>query len=803
MKWLPLAAAAFLLLAVPNSIVASDLFEMRVRPVLAKNCYACHGATKMGGLDLTSRKGMLQGGKSGAVLKPGAPEESLLMKAVRQESAALKMPPTGGKLKDAEVEDLARWIREGAVWPEMAASLASEKFWSLQPVGVPAKKSIDAFLPPAASRADRRTLIRRVTYDLTGLPPTPEDVDAFLADKSPDAYVKVVDRLLGSPHFGERWGRHWLDVARYSDDKLAPERDEPRPNSHYYRDWVIQALNQDLPYDTFIKAHLAADLMENRKDLLPALGMYGLSPEFQDDRVDVTTRGFLAMTVACAQCHDHKFDPIPTRDFYALQGVFNNTKLHEYPLAEKAVVEEYDARKKELDAREQQLKDFLKSQSDALADIFANQASVYLEAARGKRPADGLDADLLAKWKKYLEKPNKEHKYLAASTGADEFQKLLLDTNREKKEIDEKNNVTLGGSSKRGDLSQANLASLPRDKFFLWRDFFGGSGVLTFADTKLERFLSGEWKRHCDTLKARIEEAKKALPKQYPFLYGIADKPGEEIQDMKIHIRGNPQNLGDVAPRTFLTALGGKPLKKGSGRLELAESITSKENPLTARVMANRIWQGYFGDGIVKSPSNFGRLGELPSNAALLDYLAWRFMDGGWSMKKLHREIVLSQHYQAASPDRKHRLSAEALRDSILAAAGTLDRAIGGEAMKLDEKNKRRTVYGFVSRRRLDPMLSLFDFPNPNQTSEQRVLTDVPLQRLFLLNSPIVLASCEDMAKRVEKDKDPVTSAYRLLFSRMPTPQERKLADGFLAAKGTLPEYLQVLLSSDEFLYVN
>jgi cytochrome c553 len=804
MKWLAIAAA---LTSASTSIVASDFFEMRVRPVLAKNCFACHTKTRMGGLDMSTRAGLLQGGKSGPALKPGSPDESLLVLAMRHSNDRLKMPPTGGKLQDTEIADIATWIKDGAVWPAdkpaAATTPAATQFWAYQPVREPKQKNIDAILKSATQpKVDKRTLLRRLTYDLTGLPPTPEEMDTFLADKSPDAYAKVVDRLLASPHYGEHWGRHWLDVARYSDDKLAPERDEPLPNAHYYRDWVIDAFNKDLPYDTFVKAHIAADQLEgNRKDLLPALGFYGLSPEFQDDRVDVTTRGFMAITVACAQCHDHKFDPIPTRDFYALQGVFNNTKLHEYPLAEKPVVEEYDSKKKELDAREQLLKDFIKNQSDALADIFANQAATYLTAARGSG-GEGLDKDLLDKWKKYLEKTNKEHKYLTADTKPEDFQKLLLETNKEKKEIDEKNNITLGGSSKRGDLSQANLASLPRDKFFLWRDFFGNNGVLVFTGEKLEPYLAGQFKGHYDRLKQRIDEAKKALPKQYPFLHGIEDKPAADIHNMKIHVRGNPQNLGDEAPRAFLTLFGSKPFTKGSGRLELAESIASKQNPLTARVMVNRIWQGHFGEGIVKSPSNFGQLGERPSNGELLDYLAWRFVENGWSIKKLHREIVLSQHYQAAQQQRR-RLGAEELRDSILNAAGTLDRTIGGEAIKLDEKNQRRTVYGFVSRRRLDPMLSLFDFPNPNQTSEQRILTDVPLQRLFLLNSPIVMQACENLAKRIEPEKDRVTAAYRLLFTRPPSAGEKKLAETFLANKGTWPEYLQVLFSSDEFLYVN
>ena len=793
MKWL---AACIPIVAFAGS--EADFFEMRVRPVLVKNCFACHTKSKMGGLDMSSRAGLLAGGKSGSALKPGAPDESLLLKAIRHEHERLKMPPSGGKLADDQIRDVAAWIKDGAVWPEKTAVAAAKPsdFWSFQPVREPKQKSIDLLWKSADAAAERRTLIRRVTYDLTGLPPSAEEVDAFLADKSAKAFEKQVDRLLASPHYGERWGRHWLDVARYSDDKLAPERDEPRPNSHFYRDWVIKAFNEDMPYDTFVKAHLAADLMD-RKDLLPALGMYGLSPEFQDDRVDVTTRGFLGMTVACAQCHDHKFDPIPQRDFYALQGVFNSTEPHEYPLAEKQVVDAWDAQKKDLEKREQKLKDFVKLQSDSLADVFANQSAVYLEAARGGT-AEGLDASLLERWKKYIEKKTKEHPFLTAEIKPADFQQLLLDANKEKNEVDEKNNITLGGSMKRGDLSQANLASLERNKFFLWRDFFGSNGVLVAANEKLEPYLAGQFKNHYERLKQSADDARKALPAQYPFLYGVSDK--KDPQNMKIHVRGNPQNLGDEAQRAFLTVLGAKPFSKGSGRLELAEEIANKSNPLTARVMVNRIWLNHFGgEGLVKTPSNFGQLGERPSNPELLDYLAWRLMESGWSMKTLHREIVLSKAYRSARPQRE-RLSAEAMRDSILAVAGTLDRTIGGAALKLDEKNRRRTVYGFVSRRRLDPMLSLFDFPNPNQTSEQRIATDVPLQRLFLLNSPLVLQACDDLAKSFEGEKDKTLAAYRAMFARQPSARERKLAQEF---KGGFAEYLQVLFSSDEFLYVN
>ena len=810
MRWVILCLAAPAAWAAAAS--SADFFETRVRPVLTKNCYACHTASMMGGLDVSSRVGLLKGGASGPALRVGDPTASLLIQAVRKEHERLKMPPSGPGLQAAEIADLAAWIKDGAVWAAAAvASVPSKKitaeqraFWSFQPVKPPVGgASIDSILGRPAASADKRTLLRRVTFDLIGLPPTPEEADAFLADKSPDAYGKVVERLLSSLHYGERWGRVWLDVARYSDDKLNSEFDDPRPNAFRYRDWVIAAFNSDMPYDTFVKAQLAGDLM-GKPELIAGLGMYAMSPEFQDDRVDVTTRGFLGLTVACAQCHDHKFDPIPTRDFYSLQGIFQNTEVVEHPLAGQAVVDEYKKRKAELTAREKELDAFLKAQGDSLADILAHQAAGYMAVARGKGKAAGLDAGTLERWKKYLARPRLEHSFLEGGPAEASFQDLLLAVNREKKEIDEKNNITLGGSQNRGDLSSANLASLERNRYFLWKDFFGGTGVLFYGKKDIEKYLSGAWKDHAVSLQAQVEAAKKAMPPEFSFVYALKDK--EHPDKMRVHNRGNAQNLGDDAPPEFLAILSSgeqTPYTK-EPRLEMAEAIVDGRNPLTARVMANRIWLEHFGEGIVKSPSNFGQMGERPSSVALLDYLAWRLVSAGWSMKTLQREIVMSAAYRAVRPAAS-RLEAEQLRDAILMVSGQLDLSVGGSAAKLDEKNKRRTVYGFVSRRKLDPVLALFDFPNPNQTSEQRTPTDVPLQRLFLLNSPLVLDAAEELAKKVEglpSDEARLAAVYRTLFTRTASVGEKKIGLEFLRAN-SWPRYVQVLLASDEFLHVN
>ena len=851
--------SSLILLAAPMLRAADpvDFFEMRVRPVLVKNCYSCHTTSAMGGLQLDTREHALKGGKSGSAIVPGNPDDSLLIQAVRQTHSKLKMPP-GGKLRDNELGDLSEWVRGGASFgatsgavaaplksPDYKITAEQRAFWAFQPVrkSTPpavrnkawAKTPIDQFvlgklelegLKPARA-AERRVLIRRVTFDLTGLPPTPDEVEAFLRDPAPDAYGKVVDRLLASPRYGERWGRFWLDVARYSDDKLDSERENPYPNSFRYRDWVIQAFNADMPYDMFVKAQIAGDLLPaaDREKYEAGLGFYALSPEFQDDRVDATTRGFLGLTVACAQCHDHKYDPIPTKDYYSLLGVFNGTKLSEYPLAPSAEVQLFKAKKKKIDDQKADIADFIKVQRIALEEVLAANTAEYLRAAAGEKPTAKLDEQTLERWKKYLAKPDKDHPFLNDWKKQDfaKFQELLIATNQEQKKVDDENHIRLGLNPDRSKLSSADLVSLPRDKYILWRDIYKEKGLLSYSEKDIDRFLSPIFKERLDAMRAELAALEKALPPEYPFLQVIADKehPGNE----RLHIRGSADNLGEEVPRHFLSILSkAEPIayKQGSGRLELANDLASPDNPLTARVMVNRIWAHHFGQGLIRTPSNFGELGDRPSHPELLDYLASRFVASHWSMKTLHREILLSNTYQmstefiagnaAKDPENRllwrfnrRRLDVEAMRDSFLAVAGSLDLAPGGVAKKLTDDNKRRAVYGFVSRRRLDGTLGLFDFPNPNSTSEQRLDTNVPLQRLFFLNSPFVLQQSKALAQRLQPLKDDLSridQAYVLLFSRPPTDADRKLGLDFLKA-GTWPEYTQALFSSNEFSFVN
>jgi hypothetical protein len=727
-----------------------EFFEKFVRPVLADNCFQCHGPSEhKGELRLDSRAAMLQGGETGPAIVPNNPEASLLITAVHY-SDEPKMPPRG-KLKPEQIEVLSRWIKAGAAWPEerqvvhpptatsgRKITAKDREFWSFRPiadppvpdtgsghprqrVGLPVppswpKTSIDNFilaklddaeLKPAA-KADKRTLIRRATFDLIGLPPTPEEIADFLADDSPDAFAHVVDRLLASPHYGERWARHWLDVARYGEDQAHTFEARKYPQGYRYRDWLVKSLNADMPYDEFLRQQIAADLIDgpDKLERLPALGFFALGPVYYgdkqqldqiDDRIDTLSRGMLGLTVACARCHDHKFDPIPTRDYYALAGVFGSTEYVEVPLVSQA---EVDAAKKALTP----------------------------------------------------------------------------------------------------------------------------------------------------------QEIKKKVTPKYPLIHAL--KEGTP-KNMRVHIRGSATDVGEEAPRRFLSVLcpeSAPPFSQGSGRLELANAIASKDNPLTARVLVNRVWEHHFGKGLVRTPSNFGAMGERPTHPELLDHLAKRFIQSGWSLKKLHREILLSATWQqsggwhwpadplarvpAASAGPEHamdvdpdnsllwhmpprRLEVEAWRDAMLAVSGTLDRTLGGPSTELsDAANHRRTLYGFISRHELNPLLRLFDFPDANITSDERTVTTVPLQQLFVLNSDFMVGNAKALAARLtNSDSDDATRihrAYSLLYGREPTEQETRLGLDFIgsatAATGIKDngtklsrweQYAQVLLASNEFLFID
>ena len=879
MTGLRLATGLFLFAFLSCADDDADFFESKIRPLLATNCYACHTGNGLGGLRLDSREAVMKGGKSGKVVVEGKPDESLLIQAVRRTHIRLKMPPVGPLAKH-EVETLEEWVRRGLPWPEkqndvqaapaMTITPEQRAFWSFQPLkkALPPRvrntawprNEIDRFIlakleaanlkpaPPAA----RHTFLRRVTLDLTGLPPTPEEVEAFVNDTSPNAKEKVIDRLLASPHYGERWARHWLDLARYSDGKLAAGTDTPLPNAWRYRDWVVKAFNEDLPYDTFVKAQIASDLFPETKDHTAGLGFQALGLN-ANDQVDVTSKVFLGLTAGCAQCHDHKYDPIPTKDYYSLLGIFRSSEVYEHPLVSAVEVDRYNSVKKKIDALKETLTDFLAEQTKQLTDLLARDTARYLVAAwKGVKEEPGLDTETLAHWNKYLSDANKEHPYLKpwyellaknptetqVRQEAERYQQFVLDLLDEAKEVDDKNYVAFGG--KKGLKNETtrqytNIVSLPVLKFYQWREIANGpynidgfrapAGVLYYGPKEIDRWLAGIAKAYVEKLRGEIKELEKGLPAMYPFLHAMKDaaKPA----DVKVAIRGDNKTLGEVAPRRFLQVLcdgESTSYKEGSGRAQLAGDIVGTASPLTARVMVNRIWQYHFGKGIVATPSNFGRMGERPTHPELLDYLAADFISNGWSIKKLHRKILLSNTYALATttspesdPDNKllshftlkHRLDMETMRDSLLAVSGKLDSQIGGESKPITNDNFRRSLYLTVSRTRLDPNMALFDFPDPNNSVDERTVTAGPLQGLFWLNSEFVAAQAKALDERLMKEtgtdtKNRISRAYQLLYARPPDSAEMKLGVEYVFAGGKAwVQYLQTLLSSAEFTSVN
>jgi cytochrome c553 len=743
---------------------ASDHFEKRVRPLLIERCHKCHAAEKTkGGLRLDSAKSFKQGGESGAVVVPGKPDESLLIQAVRHENG-LKMPPDG-KLNAAQIADLVTWVKSGAVWANADSVAPSEtpvpadkdvplqnqieatrarftsaerNFWAFQPVkdvSPPDVTAVDWIATPIdrfiliqleanglhpAAAADKRTLIRRVTFDLTGLPPAPEEIGAFLKDESAEAYEKVVKRLLDSPHYGERWGRHWLDVVRYA-DSTANDANAVMRYAWRYRNYVIDAFNRDLPYDQFLIEQLAGDLLPPSDDISTRLrrtiatGFLMVGPkalaetdkeqsrlDIVDDQMDVTGRALLGLTLACARCHDHKFDAIRAVDYYAMAGIFRSTE----PFQDEA-----------------------------------RNSSMWWEFP---------------------------------------------------------------------------LFQAPGEKPFM------------------------------------VMAPKEATPR-----------------NLRVHLRGNRFTLGALVPRGFLQIISPEPPDldpSHSGRLELARWITSPQNPLTARVMVNRIWQHHFGRGIVATSDNFGVRGERPTHPELLDFLAGQFVSSGWSIKKLHREIVLSSVYRQQSrpsetarqvdPDNQslswfpnRRLSAEELRDSVLAISGQLDRESGTseaqdilwkEAEVQDEKRgfapnrmaadhpfytefRKRSIYLPVVRNMLPDVLALFDGADPNNVTAIRNDTTVPSQSLFLLNSRFIREQSRHFAQTLladdkASDEQRCERAHLKALGRGPSTDEQARSKRFLEAHlqstaaqprpaadrrlSAWQSYCQTLFCANEFLYL-
>jgi hypothetical protein len=834
------------------------------------------------------------------------------------------MPPKE-KLADSEIADLRRWVEIGAPWPAYRPDARSESapfsitaeqraFWSFQPIDNPpippvkyeawSATAIDRFvlarldsagLQPSPE-ADRRTLIRRITFDLTGLPPTSAEVDAFVVDDRPEAWEQLVDRLLISPHHGERWGRHWLDVARYAEDQAHTFQARQYPNGYRFRDWVVHAINEDMPYDQFVMQQIAGDLLEGpaemQHDRETAVGYFALGPVYYadagcafkasldelDDRLDTLARGFLGLTLACARCHDHKFDPISQQDYYALAGVFRSTAYREAPLVPLDVVARYEQGQKDIKEQEQEVKKYQEQEAARLGEQTARRVSRCLTAVwRLAHPPTGTERPkvnqiameeqvpevVVERWQKFLVTENRDKLpqlagwFHLVNQAADlqvpadgkevpsavveaalMFQDQVVAALAERAALERRHAEALAAAPE-AEKVQLQKPDLDKAQADLLATVIGGKGLCGIPLDRVEGLLDGAHLVELTALKARSELTKKTAPAKYAFAHSLADG---QPANMKLHIRGNPNRTGHEVPRRFLAILAPESppeFTQGSGRGELARSIASSNNPLTARVIVNRLWQQHFGRGIVGTPSNFGALGERPTHPELLDYLASRLISQGWSLRRVHREILLSATYRQSSADsdvksqidpenkllwrmNRRRLDVEAWRDALLMAAGNLDRSLGGPSGNLSSADfRRRTLYGKVSRHNLDGMLRLFDFPDPNITSERRTVTTVPLQQLFVLNSDFMVQEAKILAARVAASSNDNTAriheAYRVLFGRRATVDETQLGSDFLAATEapaadpSLPksaltrweQYAQVLLGANEFTFVD
>lgn len=920
--------AVFLTGGISASASDLDFFESKIRPVLVENCYECHSVEaanrgkQKGGLLLDSKDGIRTGGDTGPAVVPGNVSGSLLLKALRQED--LEMPPKG-KLSDEIIADFTRWIERGAVDPREGSTkplkstrIDASDHWAFQVPQKPnlptvgdskwGRSEIDRFilhqletrqLSPVPS-ASPEVLVRRIYFNLLGLPPTPEQVDEFLKASAEDhdsAVAKLVDSLLDSPHYGERWGRHWLDVARYAEDQAHTFGVKKRENAHQYRDWVIRMFNEDLPFDEFIKFQLAGDLMEGQSEdrfrQFSGLGFLGLGAQYYknsdkaqaeadelDDTIDTLTRGFMGLTVSCARCHDHKFDPIPTQDYYALAGIFNGRRYTDIPLADESVIKAYNGEQQVIKELESTHKSSLKVIGKELGREKLNQVSRYLQEGwrmtalksqgvqishedfakkvglhphYARRFRDLLEesrkGDLLKRlpelegWHqievKFQEKPTLETlkvpKEIVAL--ANQLQLLVDDAEKAFSQIEVEKAEEFAKARNEEDRLNKVMGKMEKDQKRLLKNiWFDGHAPFYASENDVHKnFLNQEEKEEADGKLAEFKELRKnATPK-----YSVAHAIQGGGKAMQVYIRGNPANKGAWVARGTLELLDDQArpsdpevAKKHSyTRLDLAEDIASAKNPLTARVIVNRIWQWHFGKGLVASSSNFGLLGDRPTHPELLDWLTVNFMENGWSIKWLHREILNSATYQLSSErhykneeldadnlfrwrfDRR-RLDVESLRDALLAISGKLDPAMGGPTFDLKKNTPRRTVYASISRHQLDGMLRIFDFPDANVSAASRTETTVPQQQLFVLNSDFIIEQAKAFAKRVTgEDHDlsgQVNFAYRLAFGRPPSEDELKLAEAYLGRENEKDDklsrweqYCQALLASNELMYLD
>jgi hypothetical protein len=892
----------------PPAATAADsagiaFFETKVRPLLVERCYECHGDKKQkGGLRLDSRPGWQSGGDSGAVIVPGAPEKSLLVEAIGYKNEDLQMPPKQ-RLTAAEITTLTEWIQLGAPDPRLAApshsdgktpamTLAQARWhWAFQPIvapplppGPPTLHPVDRFIrarltpeglapnPPA----DPRTLIRRAYFTLLGFPPSYERVEEFAAH--PD-FSRLVDQLLARPEYGQRWGRHWLDVARYSDTTDKSTDSERRiPFAHTYRDYVIEAFNTDRPFNRFVLEQIAADRMPpDEQPDLRALGFLTVGRHFEgsieapqliiDDRIDTIGRGVLGLTLACARCHDHKFDAIPTADYYSLYGILASSddpldlpEVGQAPAT--AIVAKYRA--------------------DRAALFTAYEKQIDESAARARR----LVRELAPEYLRHLVEESPQHRTVEGFVPLDTPRGLLV----------------LGGAPAWAQLIAESLAR-GENYFLLWPALLDlpAAGFATRAQAVIAEAARQPDRHFAPVLAALVEKPPASMldvadvfgrviieavqPPATSALASIINAPTSPLEfprdavaadllrfvteaqfvarkDIEAagKVRGNITLLEATAPldRAQALAVAGPPVdahvlvrgdrhKPGAavtrrlpqllaalddrdfpddGRLALARALASEKNPLTARVIVNRVWQQHFGQGLVTTADNFGATGEQPSHPELLDHLAAWFVEHGWSLKALHRYLMASATWQQSSGPQPtalardmanrllwrmspRRLEFEALRDSLLRVAGRLDTHLGGRSAPLEDDNVRRSVYGYSDRFRIPALLRNFDMANPDQSIAHRGETTHPLQALFFLNSPFVRAQAESVNRQPEiaeqvDARERIRAIYRRILVRLPSADELGLAENYLGAapsESQWAQFAQVLLLSNEFFY--
>ena len=896
----------------------TGFFESKIRPVLIEHCIGCHGARKQeAGLRLDTSNAVTKGGDAGPVILSGKPEESPFIE-VLQHAGPVKMPPKT-KLPEAVIQDLETWVKLGAVWPADSTPSTPDRspleHWAFQPVQTPAipatsrhgwtSNPVDAFiaarldtarLEPSPA-ADRRTLLRRLALDLTGLPPSQTEVDDFLNDPAPDdlAWARQVDRLLASPRLGERWGRYWLDVARYADTKgYVFFEDAAFPWAWTYRDYVISSLNEDRPYDRFVTEQLAADLVPSSGDArdLRALGLLTVGGRFMnnvhdviDDRIDVVSRGFLGLTIGCARCHDHKYDPVSQADYYALYGVFASSVEPDLPPVYEPASHQPESFNTELKARQDKLAGFVQLKRSELEASAQRRVAEYLQEASKLRAkpateefmliADGgdLNPTILGRWQTYLDRARREHHPVLAAWLAfedlDDSQfaqhaparlQALIQSQPEKPI----NPLVLVAIQEPPLASRADLASrlgrLLNQTEAIWQDFrrrtqLEARPAITLAEPIREQLRQvfhsldapsnilllpygnlallpdrpsqDEFKK----FKGAVEEWIKTGPGAPPRAMVVNDR--QPPVEPRVFLRGNPNRTGQAVtrrPPRILTGGTEAPGAPGSGRLELARSIVDRGNPLTARVLVNRVWMQHIGTPLVGTPSDFGLRSEPPSHPELLDWLASSFVEHNYSIKWLHRTITSSATYRQASKPRseaeaidpenqlfwranRRRLEMEAMRDAMLAAAGSLDQRIGGPsfASLVDPATPRRSLYGSIDRLNLPGVFRTFDFPDPTTSSPKRDQTTVAPQALFLMNHPFT-ATMAGLA--LKQANEPATDfdlrlsgLFSRLFQRAPDTTERELARSFMSAENDQElgwqRLTHALMLTNEFIFVD